>query len=104
MFGTRGTSCVGTAAADAPPTSDMVNPAAPNAGTAFVPRLRFEACFARGIVASSIHSIAEMFSSPARRGAPTTLRPPRPGRTQRPETYQVLVVQVHERCVHKTCS
>jgi hypothetical protein len=54
MFGVRGTSCVGTAAADAPPTSEKVKPAAPNTGTAFVPRFGFEACFARGIVASSI--------------------------------------------------
>jgi hypothetical protein len=43
--------------ADAPPTSEKVKPAAPNAGTAaFVMRFFFEACFARGIVASSIPS------------------------------------------------
>jgi hypothetical protein len=46
---------VGTADADAPPTSEKVNPAAPSAGTAaLVTRFRFEACFTRGIVASSI--------------------------------------------------
>jgi hypothetical protein len=46
---------VGTADADAPPTSEKVNPAAPNAGTAaLVTRFRFEACFNLGIVASSI--------------------------------------------------
>jgi hypothetical protein len=46
---------VGTADADAPPTSENVNPAAPSAGTAaLVMRFRFEACFTRGIVASSI--------------------------------------------------
>src|ERR1700731_1046295 len=41
--------------ADAPPTSEKVKPAAPNAGTAaLVMRFFFESCFARGIVASSI--------------------------------------------------
>ena len=41
--------------ADAPPISPIVNPAAPNAGTAaFVTRFLWEACFTRGIVASSI--------------------------------------------------
>src|ERR1700724_1881066 len=54
MFGVRGTSCVGTAAADAPPASEKVNPAAPNTGAAIVPRFRFEACFTPSIVASSI--------------------------------------------------
>jgi hypothetical protein len=54
MFGVRGRFWVGATAADAPPTSENVNPAAPNAGTAFVARFRFEACFCRGIVASSI--------------------------------------------------
>jgi hypothetical protein len=51
MFGVRGTSCVGTAAADAPPTSEKVNPAAPNTGTDFVRRFRFEACFTLGMLA-----------------------------------------------------
>jgi hypothetical protein len=54
MFGVDGISAAGTTAADAPPASDKVNPAAPNTGTAFVIRFRFEACFARGMVASSI--------------------------------------------------
>jgi hypothetical protein len=42
--------------ADAPPASERPSPAAPSAGTAaaFVKRFRFEACFTRGIVASSI--------------------------------------------------
>jgi len=46
---------VGTADADAPPASEKLNPAAPSAGrAALVTRFRFEACFTRGIVASSI--------------------------------------------------
>jgi hypothetical protein len=44
-------SVVGTADADALPTSEKVNPTAPKAGTAFVTRFRFEACFTPGIVA-----------------------------------------------------
>ena len=45
---------VGTADADALPASEKVNPAAPNAGTAvLVTRFFFEACFTRGMVASS---------------------------------------------------
>jgi hypothetical protein len=59
MFGARGTSCVGTAAADAPPTSEKVNPEAPSAGTALVTRVRFEACFTRGILASSIDLVKD---------------------------------------------
>ncbi|WP_156434984.1 hypothetical protein [Bradyrhizobium lablabi] len=48
------TSPVGTADADAPPASEKVNPAAPNAGTAvLVTRFFVEACFTRGMVASS---------------------------------------------------
>jgi len=54
MFGVRGASVVGATAADAPPTSEKVNPAAPNTGTAFVTRFRLEACFTLGIVAFSI--------------------------------------------------
>jgi hypothetical protein len=50
-FGDRGASVVGATAADAPPTSEKVNPAAPNTGTVFVTRFRFEACFTRGILA-----------------------------------------------------
>jgi hypothetical protein len=53
MSGVRGTSVIGATAADAPPTSEKVNPAAPNTGTDFVTRFRFEACFTCGIVASS---------------------------------------------------
>src|SRR5437868_15081967 len=57
-FGTRFvvgcTSAAGTADADAPPASEKVNPAAPNAGmAALVTRFFFEACFTRDIVASS---------------------------------------------------
>jgi hypothetical protein len=55
MLGDNGVSVVGATAADAPPTREKVNPAAPRAGTAFVPRFFFEACFTRGIVASSMH-------------------------------------------------
>jgi hypothetical protein len=51
MFGVCGASAVGTADADAPPTSEKVKPTAPKAGTAFVTRFRFEACFTPGIVA-----------------------------------------------------
>ena len=48
------TSPVGTADADAPPASEKVNPAAPSAGIAvLVTRFFFEACFTRGMVASS---------------------------------------------------
>ena len=61
-----GTSDVGTADADAPPTSEKVNPAAPNAGTVFRTRFRFEACFIPGIVASSIPA-EERFESGTRK-------------------------------------
>ena len=45
----------GTADAEALPASENVNPAAPRAGiAAFATLLRFEACFTRDIVASSI--------------------------------------------------
>jgi len=54
MFGVRGMSVVGATAADAPPASEKVSPAAPNTGTVFVTRFRFEACFTRGMVASSV--------------------------------------------------
>jgi hypothetical protein len=48
------TSAVGTAAASALPATEKVKPAAPNAGTAaLVTRFFFEACFTRGMVASS---------------------------------------------------
>jgi hypothetical protein len=47
-------SSAGATAADAPPTSENVKPAAPKAGTAFVTRFFFEACFTRGIFESSI--------------------------------------------------
>jgi hypothetical protein len=50
-FGVCGASCVGTADADAPPTSERVNPAAPNTGADFVIRFRFETCFTRGMLA-----------------------------------------------------
>src|ERR1700730_14226781 len=64
MFGLLGTSDVGTADADAPPTSEKVTPAAPNAGTAFATRFRFEACFTPGIVAPPY--LQKNVSSPAR--------------------------------------
>jgi hypothetical protein len=51
MFGVCGTSVIGATAADAPPTSENVNPAAPNTGTALVTCFFFEACFTFGIVA-----------------------------------------------------
>jgi hypothetical protein len=43
-----GTSVIGTADADAPPTSDNVNPAAPKAGTAAL-RIFVEDCFTRAM-------------------------------------------------------
>jgi hypothetical protein len=54
MSDVRGVSFIGATAADAPPTNEKVNPAAPNTGTDFVTRFRFEACFTCAIVASSI--------------------------------------------------
>src|SRR6266446_8909994 len=54
MFGVRGMAVVGATAADAPPAREKVSPAAPNTGTAFVTRFLFEACFTRGMVASSV--------------------------------------------------
>lgn len=49
-----GVSAIGTADANALPANEKVKPAAPNAGTAvFVTRFFFEACFTRGMVASS---------------------------------------------------
>jgi len=50
-----GTSAVGTVEADALPSNEKVNPAAPNAGmAALVTRFRVEACFTCGMVASSV--------------------------------------------------
>jgi hypothetical protein len=63
MFGVWGTSVIGATAADAPPTSEKVNPAAPNTGTAFVARFFFEACFTFGIVAPPY--LVKNVSSPA---------------------------------------
>jgi hypothetical protein len=56
VFRDCGTSAVGNVDADAPPARERPSPAAPSAGTAaaFVTRFRFEACFTRGIVASSM--------------------------------------------------
>jgi hypothetical protein len=45
---------VGTAAADAPPTIEKVNPAAPSTGTDFITRFFVEVCFTRDIVETSI--------------------------------------------------
>jgi hypothetical protein len=54
-FNFCGASTAGTADAEALPASENVNPAAPRAGiAAFATLLRFEACFTRDIVASSI--------------------------------------------------
>jgi hypothetical protein len=48
-------STAGTADAEAPPASEKVRPAAPKAGiVALATLFRFEACFTRDIVASSI--------------------------------------------------
>jgi hypothetical protein len=51
MFGVCGTSCVGTAAADAPPIMENVNPAAPNTGAVLFTRFDLETCFTFGILA-----------------------------------------------------
>jgi hypothetical protein len=57
-------SAAGTADAEAPPASEKVKPAAPSAGiVALATLFRFEACFTRDIVASSIP--VGMFSIPA---------------------------------------
>jgi hypothetical protein len=77
MFGVDGISAAGTTAADAPPTSDKVNPAAPNAGTAFVKRFRFEACFTRAIVASSILGKEKCFESSSRARILASAKAPR---------------------------
>ena len=63
LFRDCGTSAVGNVDADAPPASERPSPAAPSAGTAaaLVTRVRFEACFTRGIVASSI-TLSKVFS------------------------------------------
>jgi hypothetical protein len=54
-FNFCGVSAAGTADAEAPPASEKVKPAAPKAGiVAFATLFRFEACFTRDIVASSI--------------------------------------------------
>jgi hypothetical protein len=47
---------MGIVDADAPPTSEKLNPAAPSAFTvaALVVRFCFEACLTRGMVASSL--------------------------------------------------
>jgi hypothetical protein len=64
-FKVCGASAVGTADADALPTSERVNPAAPNAGTAaLVTRCRLGACFTRGMVASSIPDETVLESTP----------------------------------------
>jgi hypothetical protein len=50
--GVEDTSTAGTAAADAPPASDIETPTSPNAGTTSFRRVRFEARFVSGIVRS----------------------------------------------------
>ena len=97
MFGVSGTSCVGTTAADAPPTSEKVNPAAPNTGTAFVTRFRFEACFTRAILASSISCKRSLES---RRLIVRFADFPSKAAYTR-WAHRVLGFHVHERCVHK---
>jgi hypothetical protein len=63
VFGVVGISVAGPpVAAEAPPVSDNDNPAAPNTGTAFARRLRFDTCFVCGIVESS-HAFAQFFRS-----------------------------------------
>jgi hypothetical protein len=57
-------SVVGATAADAPPASEKLSPAAPNTGTAFVTRFRFEACFTRDMFASSV-PVKRFFDSSA---------------------------------------
>jgi hypothetical protein len=64
-FNFCGASAAGTADAEAPPASEKVRPAAPKAGiVAFATLFRFDACFTRDIIASSIP--VGTFSIPAR--------------------------------------
>jgi hypothetical protein len=49
-------------AADAPTASDKDNPAAPNAGKAFVRRFRVEASFVRNIAESSVVKARDVLS------------------------------------------
>src|SRR6266436_1855549 len=97
MFGVRGASVVGATAADAPPTSEKVNPAAPNTGTDFVTRFRFEACFTRAIVAF-LHILQRSLES--RRLIVRFADFPSKAAYTR-WAHRVLGFHVHERCVHK---
>jgi hypothetical protein len=66
-----GTSAAGTAEADALPSNEKVNPAAPNAGmAALLTRFCLEACFTCGMVASSVslYVASVRSTSPARKG------------------------------------
>jgi hypothetical protein len=92
-----GTSDVGTADADAAPTSEKVNPAAPNAGTAFVTRFRFEACFTPGIVVPPY--LQKNVSSPAREILRLANAPCKIG--DMADVPCVLDFHVHERRVHE---
>jgi hypothetical protein len=88
------TSPVGTADADAPPASEKVNPAAPNAGTAvLVTRFLFEACFTRGMVASS--NVARRIS--VRRSYADQIRRARFMHTRKCNDARSDCIHVHER-------
>jgi hypothetical protein len=71
-------SVVGATAADAPPASEKLSPAAPNTGTAFVTRFRFEACFTRDMFASSVPvksfltPAGQLYALPMRRASHAT--------------------------------
>jgi hypothetical protein len=96
MFGVRGASVVGATAADAPPTSEKVNPAAPNTGTVFVTRFRFEACFALGMLRSP--TLLKLF-----RVQPTNSTLCKCSVQDAPaaEAHRVPAIHVHERRVHE---
>src|SRR5439155_3047671 len=89
------TSPVGTADADAPPASEKVNPAAPSAGIAvLVTRFFFEACFTRGMVASS--KVARRIS--VTRSYADQIRQARFMRTRKRNDSRSDCIHLHERC------
>ena len=78
------------------PASEKVNPAAPNAGTAvLVTRFFFEACFTRGMVASS--SMLQE-GSPWERSYADQIRQARFMHTRKCNDARSDCIHVHERC------
>ncbi|WP_210180965.1 hypothetical protein, partial [Bradyrhizobium valentinum] len=81
--------------ADAPPASEKVNPAAPNAGTAVLAtRFFFEACFTRGMVASS--NVARRIS--VTQSYADQIRQTRFMRTRKRNDARSDCIQLHEGC------